>query len=459
FYKSLLGTTTSYIPIDPHVIGSGPTITPEQSESLVNNVSDDEIKAALFSIGEEKSPGPDGYTSSFFKKAWKTVGGQFWKAVHEFFKSGRLLKQINHTILAMIPKSDRPNSVGDYRPIACCNVMYKVISKILASTLASTLGTIVDQAQSAFVEGRSMVENIHLAQELLRKYHRIKKVSPRCILKIDLRKAFDSVSWGFLNSVLEGLNFSGKFVSCVMECVTTTSYSISLNGSLHDMFEGKRGLRQGDPLSPFLFVLCIEYLSRSLNIATANPDFNFLPRCEANRITHLAFADDLMLMARGDPTSVRILMKCLSNFSDQSGLSMNALKSDLYTATIVGEDLEEIQDITGIPLGTMPFRCLGIPLSAHKLRPMHYAPFIDKIASYINAWTASSLSYAGRAELIRSVLQGVECFWLSIFPLPAGVIDRITKLCRNSFGTPKMLRLLGTKCAFPRPKGVSNLGA
>ncbi|GFP96945.1 line-1 retrotransposable element orf2 protein [Phtheirospermum japonicum] len=124
-----------------------------------------------------------------------------------------------------------------------------------------------------------------------------------------------------------------------MECVTTTSYSISLNGSLHDMFEGKRGLRQGDPLSPFMFVLRIEYLSRSLNIAKANPDFNFHPRCEANQITHFTFADDLMLMARGDPISVRILMECLSSFSDKSGLSMNALKSDLYTATIMGEDL------------------------------------------------------------------------------------------------------------------------
>ncbi|GFP94737.1 transposon tx1 uncharacterized 149 kDa protein, partial [Phtheirospermum japonicum] len=342
FYKILLGTATSCQPIDPQVIGSGPTISPEQSECLVNSVSGDEIKAALFSIGEEKSPGPDGYTSNFFKKAWQTVDEQFCKAVHEFFESGRLLKQINHTILAMIPKSDRPSSVGDYCPIACCNVTYKVISKILASRLASTLGIIVDQAQSALVEGRSMVENIHLAQEILRKYHRIKKVSPRCILKIDLRKAFDSVSWGFLKSILEGLNYPGKFVSWVMECVTTTSYSISLNGSLHDMFGGMRGLRQGDPLSPFLFVLCIEYISRSLNIATANPDCNFHSRCESNRITHLAFSDDLMLMARGDPSSVRILMECLSSFSDKSGLSMNALKSDLYTVAIVGEDLEEI---------------------------------------------------------------------------------------------------------------------
>ncbi|GFP92208.1 transposon tx1 uncharacterized 149 kDa protein [Phtheirospermum japonicum] len=294
------------------------------------------IYNALNSIKKRHiSPGPDGYTSKFSKKVWQTVGEQFCNVVHEFFDSGHLLKQINHTILSMIPKPDR--SVGDYRHIACCNVTYKVISRILATRLGSTLGTIVDQAQSKFVEGRSMVENIHLAQELLRKYHRIKKVSARCILKIDLRKAFDSVDCDFLKSVLEGLNYLDKFISWVMEYVTSTSYSISLNGSLHDIFEGKRGLRKGDPLSPFLFVICIEYLSRSFNL-----DFKFHLRCEENRIIHLAFADDLMLMARGDPTSVRILMECLSNFSNKFGLNINALKSDLYTATIVGEDLEEI---------------------------------------------------------------------------------------------------------------------
>ncbi|GFP82681.1 putative ribonuclease h protein at1g65750 [Phtheirospermum japonicum] len=132
---------------------------------------------------------------------------------------------------------------------------------------------------------------------------------------------------------------------------------------------------------------------------------------------------------------------------------MNAMKSDLYTTAIVGEDLEEIQAITGIPLGTMPFLYLGIPLSDHKLRPMHYAPFIDKIASYINAWTTSSLSYAGRAELIRSVLQGVECFCLSIFPLPAGVIDRITKLCRNFLWNSKNAPVAWDDVCLPKAEG------
>lgn len=159
-----------------------------------------------------------------------------------FFVSGSLLKQINHTTIALVPKSDHASTVSDYRPIACCNVSCKVISKIITARLAPVLNSIIDPAQSAFVEGRSMIENIHLAQELFRKYHR-KRTSPRCIIKVDLRKAYDSVSWSFLKSVLQGLNFPNEFVRWVMQCVSTTSYSIALNGGLNGLFKGAKGLK------------------------------------------------------------------------------------------------------------------------------------------------------------------------------------------------------------------------
>ncbi|XP_022849889.1 uncharacterized protein LOC111371978 [Olea europaea var. sylvestris] len=143
----------------------------ELATSLTRDVSEQEIKDALFSIGDDKSPGPDGYTSCFFKEAWDIVGNDFMEAIYEFFASRSLLKQTNHTIIALIPKTNHATSVNDYRPIACCNVFYKVITKILASRLGPTLGSIIDQAQAAFIEGRSMVENIHLVQELVRKYN------------------------------------------------------------------------------------------------------------------------------------------------------------------------------------------------------------------------------------------------------------------------------------------------
>ena len=154
-----------------------------------------------------------------------------------------------------------------------------------------------------------------MVQELLRKccWNRI---SHPCIMKVDLWKAYDTVNWNFLEDVLSFLDFPALFVQWIMQCVSTTSYSISINGSLHGFFKGKQGLRQGDPISPFLFVLCLEYLSRIFGKLKSIPDFNFHPKCAALNIYHLAFADDLILFTRGDVTSVNLIMDCLEKLGE-----------------------------------------------------------------------------------------------------------------------------------------------
>jgi len=452
YYERLLGSASQVQHVDREVLLTGRRVSNQQAESLVRQVSSEEIKEALFSIGNDKSPGPDGYGALFFKSAWDILGEDLCNAIKEFFASGSLLKQINHTLIVLVAKSSHAHSVGDFRPIACCNVMYKVISKILAARLAGVLGGIIDPAQAAFVEGRCMIDNIHLVQELLRKYNR-KRVSPRCLIKVDLRKAYDSVSWDFLADMLQGLMFPARFINWVMECVSSTSYSICLNGGIYGMFKGRKGLRQGDPLSPFLFNICIEYLSRRLSLFTSRGDFNFHPRCGQLRLTHLAFADDLMLFARGDQGSVRIIMDCLSDFGTRSGLSVNLFKSSLFTAGIYGDDLIRIRQLTAIPPGVMPFRYLGVPVAAQRLQVAHFAPFTDKITMYINSWTAACLSFAGRAELIRSVLQGVDCFWLSIFPIPSAIIDRVTRLCRNFLWRKRHHPISWESMCLPKSEG------
>ncbi|CAA3017425.1 Hypothetical predicted protein [Olea europaea subsp. europaea] len=429
------------------------TFPSEHSTSLIRNVSRLEIKDALFSIGDEKSPGPDGYSSCFFKESWDIVGDDFSDVILEFFASGSLLKQMNHTVIALIPKANHASLVGDYRPIACCNVIYKVISNILA--LGSTLGSIIDHAWVAFVKGRSMVENIQLAQELLRQYNR-KRVTPRCLLKIDLKKAYDSVSWDFLKNMLGGLNFPTKFMDWIMECLSTPAYFISLNGGLHGLFKGRKGLRQGDPLYPFLFVLCLEYFSRMVKGATENNEFNFHPKCALLKITHLAFADDLMLFAKGD-TTVSILMDCLTNFGNMLGLRMNIDESNLYIVGVHAEDMEMIHGIVKIPKGSMPFRYLGIPLATERLKISTYDTFLDKITAHIGAWSRVSLSYAGKLELVKAVIQGVECFWLSIFPIPSTVASKIISLCQNFLWGSKKPLVTWRNICLSKGEGVLGL--
>ncbi|XP_057485879.1 uncharacterized protein LOC130772160 [Actinidia eriantha] len=422
FYKGLLGTKGNCSSLIRETVLKGKLLEADQASSLVREISEGEIKSALFSIGEDKAPGPDGYSSCFYKTAWDVIGRDFIEAV--------ILKQLNHTVLALIPKSKEADRVEDFRPIACCNVIYKVISKIIASRLAPALNSIVDSAQSAFVQNRYMTDNIFLLQELLRTYGR-KRISPRCILNVDLRKAFDSVDWDFLHDMLSALQFPPRFIGWILECITTASYSLTLNGSLHGFFKGKRGLRQGDPLSPYLFVLCLEYLSRHLGQLKENPDFNFHPRCGGLKLTHLAFADDLVLFSRGDPKSVSLLMESLKHFGDCSGLNISLSKSNIFAAGISSMDLDSIKDITGFPQGSFPFRYLGIPIADSRLTIAQFSPLLDKIQGYISAWAGANLSYAGRIELVKSVLQGVECFWLSILPIPAGIRANIVKHCRS----------------------------
>ncbi|XP_057975337.1 uncharacterized mitochondrial protein AtMg01250-like [Malania oleifera] len=200
-----------------------------------------------------------------------------------------------------------------------------------------------------------------------------------------------------------------------MECVTTASYSIVLNKRFKGFFLGRKGLRQGDPLSPLLFVLCVEYLSRLIRSIQNKNDFKFHPKCESLGITHLAFVDDLMMFSRGDLASINYLLNCLNEFSCCSGLTVNLNKSNLYLAGMKGSDLDEVLRFSSMKLGDFPFRYLGIPLLSTRLNSVHYRPLIDNISNLLRCWPSHTLSYAGRLKIINSVVQGMECFWLAIF--------------------------------------------
>ncbi|GLT72077.1 hypothetical protein SLA2020_440400 [Shorea laevis] len=172
-----------------------------------------------------------------------------------------LLKEVNATILTLVPKKINPAAMGDYRPIACCNVLYKCITKILSNRLLPLLGDLVGSTQSAFIPSRSISKNVLLAQELVRNYHR-NEGHPRCTLKIDLMKAYDSVNWDFLLQCLHCFGFPLNYIGWIKACITSPRFSICLNGTLVGYFEGKKGLGQGDPLSPYLFVIAMEIFSQ-----------------------------------------------------------------------------------------------------------------------------------------------------------------------------------------------------
>lgn len=169
------------------------------------------------------------------------------------------------------------------------------------------------------------------------------------------QKGIDSINWDFLREVLVGLRFPIIYVQWIMECVISPSFYLVLSGSLYGFIKGNKSLRQRNHLSPFLLVLCLKYFSKSLKAVIENSEFNYHPKYENLKISHLIFVDDLMLMSRGDVISIKIIMDCLYSFGAKSGLGANAMKSSLYLARIVGQELEEIQSLANFPKGYIPF--------------------------------------------------------------------------------------------------------
>ncbi|GJR29868.1 RNA-directed DNA polymerase, eukaryota, reverse transcriptase zinc-binding domain protein [Tanacetum coccineum] len=309
-------------------------LSDEEAAKMVIDVTDKEIKEAMFDIGENKAPGLDGFTFAFFKHSWKIIGKEVCQAIKEFFCSGKLLGEINATLITLIPRIPQPNKVSDYRPIACFNVMYKCISKILTNKIKGCLDNLVNISQSAFILKRVIQDYLLTTQELLKGYN-CKNGASRCALKIDIAKAYDTVDWGFLKDTLVNFGFHKKMITWIMTCVSTATFSIRINRDRYGYFRRGRGLRQGDPISPYLFTLIIEVFSLMLSRKVeANKIFKYHKGCKEMKITHMSFSDDLLVLCYGDVESVKVIKQTLLEFSSSSGLKPNMDKSVVFFGSV-----------------------------------------------------------------------------------------------------------------------------
>jgi hypothetical protein len=277
------------------------------------------------------APGPDGLNVAFYKASWNWVKEDIHDLVKDFYTHVVLPPDLNQTYITLIPKKYNPTIPQDFRPIGLCNVIYKIIVKSLANRIQPHLPNYISHAQSAFIAHRHISANIIITQEIIH-YFQLKSWKTHAfLLKIDLAKAFDRLEWNFITAALLRLGLNDHFINLIHTCISTSSLSILVNDKPTKYFHPHRGLRQGCPLSPYLFVIAINELSLRLQEALHNNNPQGVHLGEgAPPIHSLLFADDLILCGKATLDEAQAIKTILYDFCKQSGQTPNLQKSSIY---------------------------------------------------------------------------------------------------------------------------------
>jgi hypothetical protein len=308
-----------------------PRVTDLMNEKLLASFSPKDVKKAVFSIGDFKAPGPDGLHAVFYNKLWNICGEDITKEVLLALNLSTIPEGWNDTTVVLIPKVDDLELVTQFRPISLCSVIYKIISKMLVGRLKEILLEIISPMQSAFVPRQLITDNVLVAYESI---HAIKnKISGHngtCAVKLDMHKAYDRVEWIFLEDMMRKLGFADRWIGLMMAYVSSVRYQGRFNSEEIDMFTPTRGLRQGDPLSPYLFLLCAEGLSSLLLYEEEVGGNDGVRVCRnAPSVSHLLFADDSLILMKTDMNNATSLQQVLDTYCANSGQLVSLAKSSI----------------------------------------------------------------------------------------------------------------------------------
>ncbi|XP_041026997.1 uncharacterized protein LOC121267211 [Juglans microcarpa x Juglans regia] len=374
-------------------------VTSCMNEVLEKRFCREEVEIALRDMGPHKSSGPDGYSACFYQNLWRTVGGEL----------------------------SNPVKVGDFRPISLCNVLYKLIAKTLANRLKKVLDGVVSQNQSAFIPGRLITDNIVTAYEALHSIKtRLKGKMGAMALKLDISKAYDRVEWRYLETIMVKMGFGKRWISLIMGCITTVSYAMLLNRQPGEVIIPTRSLRQGCPLSPYLFLLCAEGLSGLLNEAERAGRIRGVAVARGGvKLTHLLFADDCIIFGRACWEEWVRIRGILQLYERASGQCLNKQKTTImFSSNGRKGDWERITTDLGARVQHSFEKYLGLPAMVGKSKYDTFKGIKDRVWQRIHNWKNQFLSPAGKEVLLKAVIQSIPTYCMSVFALPK-------KLCKE----------------------------
>ncbi|WJX38360.1 hypothetical protein P8452_26031 [Trifolium repens] len=407
-----------------------PTISEDEVELLCRPFEEVEIKDCIVNSDGNKSPGPDGFNFEFYKGCWEVVKEDLKRLFSEFHANAKLPRGLLSYFITLIPKVTNPHVINEFRPISLLGSVYKTVAKVLAARMGSVMEKLISKNQSAFIKGRQLVDGVLTVSEVVDLAKRAKR---KCLIfKVDFEKAYDSVNWNFLEYMLVRFGFGCKWISWIKACVFAGDFSVLINGSPTHEVSISKGLKQGDPLAPFLFLLVAEGLGALMSRAVELNFFKpFVVKQGEAQISHLQYADDTLLIGDDSVENIWCMKAILRWFELMSGLKVNFSKSKLYGINVESGLLSVAAKFLNCLLGSMPFMYLGLPVGANPRKEETWKPVVESLKNRLFSWQNRYISFGGRVTLINSVLASLPIFYLSFMKMPVKVWKVLVSIQRN----------------------------
>ena len=387
----------------------------DQQRSCEGLISLEECSRSLHSMPSQKSPGSDGLPVEFYKIFWDEVGTLVVNSFNYAFQRGFISDEQGRACITLIPKKSKdPRLIKNWRPIALLNTDYKILTKSIANRLKTVLPDLISHEQTGYLKGRYIGENVRLILDLINFCE--KNVVPGALLFLDFEKAFDCLDWEFLNNTLTFFNFGNDFLTWIRTLYSNMSTCVMNNGYATRYFRVSRGVRQGCPLSPYLFITCTEVLNL---LIISNRNIHGI-NIFGESITISNYADDTAIITDGSENSLNEVVKVLKAFSEISGLNINLSKSHLYPLGPFYGNTPHYFNAFQFDTSNKPITYLGISFTHHldDFFELNYMPKLSRIKNLLNIWSSRDLTPIGKITIIKTFAVSQLVYLFTVLPLP-----------------------------------------
>ncbi|KAA3474835.1 GTP cyclohydrolase 1-like [Gossypium australe] len=457
YFEKLYGENPNPMPDIPSNIF--PSLKEQDIDFLKKPMVNEEIKKTLFDMDPLKAPGSDGYHALFFQSQWDLIGGAVCEWVQGIFAGKRIEGELNNTLIVLIPKKDSPEDFSQFRPISLCSVIYKLVMKVIANRFKVVFPNFISPEQAGFIARRNISDNVIIAQEVIHSMCSRKAGKNWMAIKLDLEKAYDRVSWKFIEVSFVAAGIPEGLRKVIINTISSSTMQILWNGVPSRSFKPVRGIRQGCPLSPYLFVLCMEWLGHFISSEMKIGRWHPIRLSRSGpALSHIFFADDLVIFSKVEMNQTHLLKDILRCFCDLSDHKISARKSKMFFSKGVDTSLsDQISQLFSFQKVRNLGNYLGVLLHNRVTRST-LKFVIDKVKSKLQNWDARKLSLAGRVTLAQSVLLAIPSYFMQTMAIPKGVCDEIERIARQfiwgrSVGNPKLALVGWESICQPRSCG------